>query len=369
METRAFYRENKMFCTAGALSQGNLKVLAEAFDLFFPAKKSTMVQIIYERGSLMQTKENAVTGYAQQILTQVRKAVVGKDPVLLWVLAAILARGHILLEDIPGVGKTTMALAFSRVLDLEYNRVQFTPDVLPSDVTGYSIPDPQGEGMRYQPGAVLCNLFLADELNRATSRTQSALLEAMEEGQVTVDGVSHRLPQPFTVIATQNPTGAAGTQLLPDSQMDRFMVRLSLGYPSPKDEMAMVLNRQGGNPLHTLSALMTREELVRMQDEVEDTFLSDSVVTYIVTLVGATRASEDILRGASPRATLSITAMAKSVARLRGRDYVTPSDVKEVFSHTVAHRLILSPRAEAQGKSSEQILQEILTTVPAPRLR
>lgn len=317
----------------------------------------------------MPTKENAVTGYAQQILAQVRTVVVGKDQVLLWVLAAILARGHILLEDIPGVGKTTMALAFSRVLDLEYNRVQFTPDVLPSDVTGYSIPGRNGDGLQYQPGAVLCNLFLADELNRATSRTQSALLEAMEEGQVTVDGVSHKLPRPFTVIATQNPTGAAGTSLLPDSQMDRFMIRLSLGYPSPKDEMAMVLNRQGGNPLLALSALMTREDLVKIQDAVEDTFLSDSVVNYIVTLVNATRGSGDILRGASPRATLSVTAMAKAVAQLRGRDYVTPGDVKEVFSHTVAHRLILSPKAEAQGKSPEQVLQEIVGSIPAPRLR
>lgn len=316
----------------------------------------------------MPTKDNAVIGYAQQILSQVRKVVVGKDQVLLWVLAAILARGHILLEDIPGVGKTTMALAFSRVLDLQYSRVQFTPDVLPSDVTGYSVPD-QGGGLQYQPGAVLCNLFLADELNRATSRTQSALLEAMEEGQVTVDGVSHKLPQPFVVIATQNPTGAAGTSLLPDSQMDRFTVRLSLGYPSPKDEVAMVLNRQGGDPLQALSALMTREGLVKIQDAVEATFLSDSVVNYIVTLVGATRGSPDILRGASPRATLSVTAMAKAVAQLRGRDYVTPGDVKEVFSHTVAHRLILSPKAESQGKTAEQVLQEILTTTPAPRLR
>ncbi len=317
----------------------------------------------------MQTKDQDVTAYAQQILGQVRQVVVGKDPVLLWVLAAILARGHILLEDIPGVGKTTMALAFSRVLDLGYNRVQFTPDVLPSDVTGFSIPDPQGGGMRYQPGAVLCNLFLADELNRATSRTQSALLEAMEEGQVTVDGISHPLPQPFVVIATQNPTGAAGTQLLPDSQMDRFMIRLSLGYPSPKDEAAMVLNRQGGNPLNTLTPLLTREELIGIQNLVEDTFLRDSVVQYIVALSGATRGSPDILRGASPRATLSVTAMAKAVARLRGRDYVIPGDVKEVFVHTVAHRLLLSPKAEAQGKTPEQILQGLLDTVPAPRLR
>lgn len=317
----------------------------------------------------MQTKESAVTGTAQQILGQVRKAVVGKDSVLLWVLAAILARGHILLEDIPGVGKTTMALAFSRVLDLGYSRVQFTPDVLPSDVTGYSVPDPKTGDLRYQPGAILSNLFLADELNRATSRTQSALLEAMEEGQVTVDGVSHPLPQPFVVIATQNPTGAAGTQLLPDSQMDRFTVRLSLGYPSPKDEMAMVLSRQGMNPLHTLRALVTREQLIQMQDTVEETFVSDAVVNYIVDLIVATRRSEDLTRGASPRATLAVTAMAKAVARLRGRDYVVPGDVREVFIHTVAHRLILSPRAEGHGKQAEQILKEILESVPAPRLR
>ncbi len=317
----------------------------------------------------MQKTENEVTVYVQQVLGQVRRAVVGKDAVLLWVLAAILARGHILLEDIPGVGKTTMALAFSRVLDLQYSRVQFTPDVLPSDVTGYSVPDPRTGEMQYQPGAVLCNLFLADELNRATSRTQSALLEAMEEGQVTVDGVSHPIPEPFVVIATQNPVGAAGTQLLPDSQLDRFMVRLSLGYPSPKDEAAMVLNRQGGNPLHALRPLMSREELTAIQDTVEATFVSDSVVNYIVSLITATRQNENILRGASPRATLAVTAMAKSVAQLRGRDYVVPGDVREVFPQTVAHRLILSPRAETQGKSAEAVLRNILDTVPVPKLR
>ena len=317
----------------------------------------------------MQKTENEVTVYVQQVLGQVRRAVVGKDAVLLWVLAAILARGHILLEDIPGVGKTTMALAFSRVLDLQYSRVQFTPDVLPSDVTGYSVPDPRTGEMQYRPGAVLCNLFLADELNRATSRTQSALLEAMEEGQVTVDGVSHPMPEPFVVIATQNPVGAAGTQLLPDSQLDRFMVRLSLGYPSPKDEAAMVLNRQGGNPLLSLRPLMSREQLTVIQDTVEATFVSDSVVNYIVSLITATRKNENILRGASPRATLAVTAMAKAVAQLRGRDYVVPGDVREVFPQTVAHRLILSPRAETQGKTGEDVLLTILDTVPVPKLR
>ena len=205
--------------------------------------------------------------YAQQIMGEVRKAVVGKDRVLLWSLATILARGHILLEDIPGVGKTTLALAFSRALGLTYGRVQFTPDVLPSDVTGYSVYNKETGSMTYQPGAVLCNLFLADELNRATSRTQSALLEAMEEGQVTVDGQTHPIPQPFTVIATQNPVGAAGTQLLPDSQMDRFTIRLSMGYPSPKDERDMILRRQEGNPLLQIRPVLSLGQLTELQDQ------------------------------------------------------------------------------------------------------
>ena len=317
----------------------------------------------------MQTREQAIAGVAQRILGQVRSVVVGKDPVLLWVLATVMAGGHILLEDIPGVGKTTLALAFSKVLDLNYSRVQFNPDVLPSDVTGYSVMDQSTGKLHYQPGAVLTNLFLADELNRATSRTQSALLEAMEEGQVTVDGVCHPLPQPFVVIATQNPTGAAGTQLLPDSQMDRFMVRLSLGYPSPKDEMAMVMDRQERDPLQKLAPLITREDLVMLRQAVARTFMGEAVVSHIVELVGATRRHEDILRGASPRATLAVTAMAKAVARLRGRDYVIPGDVREVFVHTIAHRLVLSPRAEGKNRSAVQILREILDQVPAPKLR
>ena len=317
----------------------------------------------------MQTRENEVTIMVQQILDQVRRVVVGKDTTLLWVLAAILARGHILLEDIPGVGKTTMALAFSKAMDLQYSRVQFTPDVLPSDITGYSVPDGQSGGLRYQSGAVITNLFLADELNRATTRTQSALLEAMEEGQVTVDGVSHVLPQPFIVIATQNPVGAAGTQLLPDSQMDRFIIRLSLGYPDPQDEVTMVMNRQEGNPLQAVRGVLPREQLCALQDTVEKTFISDSVVGYIVRLVGATRTDSEIQRGASPRATLAVAAMAKAIAQLRGRDYVVPADVREVFTQCVAHRLILTPRAQTQGITAEQVLQRILETVPAPRLR
>ena len=316
----------------------------------------------------MQTEASAVVANAQRILQQVRKAVVGKDKILMWTLAAMLAGGHILLEDIPGVGKTTMALAFSKTLGLSYNRVQFTPDVLPSDVTGYSVPDQAKGTMVYQPGAVLCNLFLADELNRATSRTQSALLEAMEEGQVTVDGISHPLPRPFVVIATQNPTGAAGTQLLPDSQMDRFTVRLSLGYPELKDEIAMVKDRQGKEPLKLLEQVLDMQELEAMQQAVEETYVADSVVAYIVELIRATRTSEELLRGASPRATLAVTSMAKAVARLRGRDYVAPKDVQEVFVTTVAHRLLLSAQAESKGLTTRQVLESVLQRVPAPKL-
>ena len=301
------------------------------------------------------------------ILTQVKKAVVGKDEVLAKVLLAILARGHILLEDIPGVGKTTMALAFSKALSLQYNRMQFTPDVMPSDITGFSMLNKETGKMEYQPGAVLCNLFLADELNRATSRTQSALLEAMEEGQVTVDGVSHPVPQPFLVIATQNPAGASGTQLLPDSQMDRFMVRLSIGYPAPADEMVMVRRRQGSNPLDQVEQVLDLEGLQKLRRQADKVYVSDEVLDYIIRLVNATRTHPMVVQGASPRASLALTAMAKAAALTLGRDYVNPEDVSMVFSDVVTHRLILSPRAQAEGGFHPAA--EILRQVPAPEPR
>ena len=313
----------------------------------------------------MEQTETMVVEYAQKILAQVRKAVVGKDSVLLWVLATVLAKGHILLEDIPGVGKTTMALAFSRALGLSHSRVQFTPDVLPSDVTGYSVLDQQTGQLVYKPGAVLCNLFLADELNRATSRTQSALLEAMEEGQVTVDGTSHKLPDCFTVIATQNPVGAAGTQLLPDSQIDRFMIRLSLGYPDPKDEVNMVLSRQGCDPLSTVETVVDTQKLQLLQKTVAATHVAPEIAAYAVQLVDATRRSEALLRGGSPRATLAVIALSKAVAQLQGRDYVVPKDVQEVFVEAVAHRVQVAP---GQEETARQLLSHLLTAVPAPKL-
>ncbi len=316
----------------------------------------------------MERTEQTVSNQAQQILRQVRQVIVGKDHALVWILAVILAKGHILLEDTPGVGKTTLALAFSKTLQLDCGRVQFTPDVLPSDVTGYSVLDPKTGEMSYKPGAVLCNLFLADELNRATSRTQSALLEAMEEGQVTVDGISYPIPQPFTVIATQNPTGAAGTQLLPDSQMDRFMIRLSLGYPDQENEVSMVMNRQKSNPLQDISPLLTRQALQAMQEAVENTYAGELVVRYAVDLIHATRNHPMVQRGASPRATLALISLAKATAQLRGRDYVLPEDVQESFRRCIGHRLLLSAAAHTQNCTVDDVLQQILTSVAGPRL-
>ncbi len=303
-----------------------------------------------------------------EVVREVKKAIVGKDSVLVKVLAAILARGHILLEDIPGVGKTTLALAFAKALDLRFSRMQFTPDVMPSDITGFTLYNKATGQMEYQPGAVMCNLFLADELNRATSRTQSALLEAMEEGQVTVDGVSHPVPQPFVVIATQNPVGASGTQRLPDSQLDRFLLRLSLGYPSPAEELELLRRRQYGQSMGGVSQVVDSQSLEQLRQAAERTYVSDEVLRYIISLVGATRKHPRLIQGASPRATLSLTAVSRAVAFLRGRDYVVPEDVQTIWREAVAHRLLLAPGVEGTADAWE-IAGEVLRTVNPPKIQ
>ena len=292
---------------------------------------------------------------ATLVVMEVKKAIVGKDPVIVKALAAILARGHILLEDIPGVGKTTMALAFAKALDLGFSRVQFTPDVMPSDVTGFSIYNKATGKMEYQPGAVMCNLFLADELNRATSRTQSALLEAMEEGQVTVD------------IATQNPVGASGTQRLPDSQLDRFLVRLSVGYPSPEDELEMLHRKQFSQTIGGPQKVVDQQSLEFMRSSVDRVHINELILQYIIRLVIATRKHPQLLQGASPRATLAITSMSRAVAFLRGRDYVIPEDVQSIWVDCAAHRLLLIPGAE-RTTSAVEIARDVLRTVDAPKL-
>lgn len=303
------------------------------------------------------------------IIHEVKKVICGKDYVIEETLTAILAGGHILMEDVPGVGKTTLALAFSKTMGLNFGRVQFTPDVLPSDITGFSMYDKNTDTMKYQPGAIFHNLFLADELNRASSRTQSALLEAMEEANVTVDGNTYMLPDPFIVFATQNPTGASGTSLLPDSQIDRFMVRISMGYPSAKYEKAMIEGRKNGiNPMDSVRQQCNAKMLLEMQARVNNIFVHEAVTDYIINLVNKTRGHADLERGASPRATLAFNAMAKAHAYLAGREYAVPKDVQAVFLPVITHRLILTPEAEVNGKNTTDIAKEILASTFVPKV-
>lgn len=308
-------------------------------------------------------------GPALRIVNEVKKEVVGKDQAIVKILLAILARGHILLEDIPGVGKTTMALAFSRALGLDYKRMQCNPDVTPSDIVGFSVYDRQQDRLEYKPGAVLCNLFLADEINRASSRSQAALLEAMEEGAVTVDGQTHPIPKPFTVIATQNPTGSSGTQLLPDSQLDRFMVRFSLGYPEPWEELELLRRKHGSAAGLRAEQAADAAAILQMQRQTEQVYLSDEMYDYIIRLVGATRNHPLIAQGGSPRAAIAVTRLAQALAWTQGRDYVLPQDAAQLFQDAVGHRLILSPRARAEGAGAASLLEEILRQTPQPRLR
>ena len=306
---------------------------------------------------------------AAQVVAEVKKAVVGKDDIVVKALLAILARGHLLLEDIPGVGKTTLAIAFSKALGLKYNRVQFTPDVMPSDLTGFSLYNKATGQMEYQPGALLCNLFLADELNRATSRTQSALLEAMEEGKVTVDGVSRPVPDPFLVIATQNPAGASGTQRLPDSQLDRFMLRLSMGYPSPAEELELLQRKLRGDAMGEVAQAAGRAQLTDLRAQVDRVFVDDEILQYVLQLVRATRSHPGLAQGASPRAAISLCALCRGVAYLRGRDYVVPGDVSYIWTDAIAHRLVLPAGAAEVGRRTADIAGEVLESVRPPRLR
>jgi len=306
---------------------------------------------------------------ANAILNEVKKAVVGKDIIIKKIWMVILAKGHILLEDIPGVGKTTLAMAFARALDLKTQRVQFTPDIMPSDVVGFTMLDKESGIFRYHKGAVFCNIFLADEINRASSKTQSALLEVMEEGRVSAEGTTLEVPKPFTVIATQNPLGSAGTQLLPESQMDRFMVRLSIGYPDQEFEALMLKQRKDHDPLNDVMKIADANTLKEMIRAVSLVYVSDEMYRYIVALVHATRNHPNIRQGASPRASLALCALAKSCAYLSGRDYIIPKDVQAVFIDGIAHRLLLKREAHPSPASLHTILHEILQQVEAPKLR
>lgn len=293
------------------------------------------------------------------------KPIRGKDDIIDLVLCALLAKGHILLEDIPGVGKTTLATSLAKTMSMNYKRIQFTPDVLPSDLTGFTMYDKNSETFKFHEGAVSTNLFLADELNRTSPKTQSALLEVMEEGHVSVDGITYELPKPFMVIATQNPIGAAGTQKLPDSQLDRFMVRLSMGYPDHKNAIE-VLRGDSRRTISGLQPVLSLDDIIKMQDECEQVHVTDSLLEYAVYLTEETRNPETFMLGLSPRGSIALLKMAKAHAYLNGFDYVTPEDFRDIFIPVANHRVLLSTKAKANGLTVEDALKKAFSMAKLP---
>lgn len=301
-----------------------------------------------------------------QILSEVQKVISGKDDCIEKAFAAILAGGHILIEDVPGVGKTTLALAFSAAMALKNHRMQFTPDVLPADILGFMMYDKQKGGFFYHEGAIMCNLFLADEINRTSPKTQAALLEVMEESCVTVDGVSHALPEPFLVIATENPKGSAGTQLLPESQLDRFMICMSMGYPDFADELLIARGKSSRSSVSRIRPVIDAAGLVCLQREADEVYVHESIYEYITKLVAATRENAYIDLGVSPRGTIACVRMAKAWAFVKGRDYVLPEDAADVFSDVTSHRIVLNTKARVAKLTAAQVLGEVLASVPRP---
>lgn len=303
----------------------------------------------------------------EQVQAEVNKVIKGKEDVVKKVLAAVIAGGHILMEDIPGVGKTTLATTFAKSMSMHYKRVQFTPDVLPSDILGFSMYNSATREFEYREGAVFTNLFLADEINRTSPKTQSALLEVMEEKTATVDGVTRPLPDPFVVIATENPYGSSGTQMLPESQLDRFMVCLSMGYPSHTDAVA-ILKGNAGKPLSQVQEVISMEEVLALRAMTNDLYVKDEVYEYIVNLVEATRMMDIFSMGASPRGTIALLRMAKAMAVIDGRDYVCAKDVQDVARDVLGHRVKLSARGKAQGITMQQAIGMVIANVAAPRV-
>lgn len=299
------------------------------------------------------------------VVNEVKKAVTGKDDCIYKAFAAILAGGHILIEDVPGVGKTTLAMAFSKALSLVNHRMQFTPDVMPADIVGFNMYQKDSGKFIYHKGAIMCNLFLADEINRTSPKTQSALLEVMEEGKVTVDGKSRNVPEPFVVMATQNPKGSAGTQLLPESQLDRFMICMSMGYPNLKNEVE-ILKGKSTSGVAEVKAVLTMEQLIAMKEEVESVHVDDKMFTYVALLSQATRDNSYIELGLSPRGSIACIRMAKAWAYLQDRDYVLPSDVVDIFKDVSKHRIVLNTKARVAHVVADAVLDEIISQVRQP---
>lgn len=311
----------------------------------------------------------SVQALSERIIQNVEQVIVGKRREVQLVLVALLCRGHILIEDVPGVGKTVLAKAIARSIGSSFKRIQFTPDLLPSDVTGVSIFNQRSMQFEYRPGPVVAQIVLADEINRATPKTQSALLEAMEEAQVTVDGTTHALPKPFIVLATENPIEYEGTFPLPEAQLDRFLVRISLGYPGHRGEIE-VLNRQHfQHPLETLEQVVDVADLMESQRTARDIYVDDSLKEYIVSIVEATRDHDDVYLGAGPRGTLALYNTARAWASMAGREYVIPDDIKDLAEPALAHRLIVSPAARMKNVDGRMVIREILMAIPVPGAR
>ena len=312
-------------------------------------------------------QQNQVRSLIYSLQQNVRKVIVGKDEAIELALIALLCKGHVLIEDVPGVGKTTLVAALAKSLDCSFKRIQFTPDVTPSDITGFTLPSLQTGEMEFKPGAVMSQIVLADEINRTSPKTQSSLLEVMEEGQVTVDGVTHALPRPFMVLATQNPVDFVGTYPLPEAQMDRFFLRISIGYPSIEEEMD-VLERYSGqvSPLQTLQAVCGENDIIAMQEEVGSVYCSREVRSYVAQIAACTRSHPALLLGVSPRGAIALIRAAQACAVLAGRDYILPDDVKRMALPVLSHRLILTPEARMKGQSAQQILLSLLSSVPVP---
>lgn len=300
-----------------------------------------------------------------KVLDEVRKAITGKDDCISKVFAAILAGGHVLIEDVPGVGKTTLAIAFSKALSLADKRMQFTPDVMPADILGFNMYQKETGNFVYYPGAIMCNLFLADEINRTSPKTQSALLEVMEEQKVTIEGETRAVPNPFVVMATQNPKGSAGTQLLPEAQLDRFMICISMGYPNIKDEVE-ILKGKSTSSIANITPILSKEQLMKMKDEVEAIHISDKLYAYIAMLSAATREHAYVQLGLSPRGSIACVKMAKAWAYIQGRNYVLPEDVVEIFEDVARHRIVLNTKARVARVSERAVLEEIIGQVKQP---